>query len=571
MRTIILSLFTIAIFQTAGAQEDIPNKSNTNIMDSVMLREVVIKASKPITRIESDGFVTTIRGTVLQNLGTAKDVLGFIPGVISNNGTIEVFGKGMPIIYINGRQVRNLLEIDRLKSEKIKEIKLINNPGVKYASNTNAVIKISTNKEAGDGFALDSKSSLGYKDYFYGKEVVWMNYRKGNLDLFSTLEYNNKRAKGASENIQNTWAKNCNTTKLHMDSKSRSQLFEGQMGFNYTTKSNHSFGIFYQATHTPVRTHTKSDSENWMDQELQVSSNIDQRKKTDRLEQMVDGYYSGMWGKWSVDATFTTLWRNNKDYQSTREETSPNAIIPFSIHDKNNGRMIAGDLRLSRALHKNGTINIGSEYANSQRKDNFKSQESIINDENNKIIENNAAVYAEIMHHFGQITLQAGLRYEYIGSNYFEYEHKVNDQSRTYHEYLPSVALVIPIKRSMLQLGYSRKYNRPAYSQLSATTNYVNQYLYESGNPYLKSSYADNISLNYRYKWLILMANYKHVTNQIISIATQYGDNPDITLLKKENSAHDLNNLQIMTSIILRIHWKVLLPDIVMWSFGAIL
>lgn len=547
MRAIILSLFVILIFHTASAQENISGESDTIIVDSVMLREVVVKATKPITRIEGDGIVTTIEGTVLQNLGTAKDVLGFVPGVIYNNGSIEVFGKGAPVIYINGRQMRNSSEINLLKSEKIKEVKLINNPGAKYAASTNAVIKISTIKEIGEGFSLDTKSALGYRDYIYGKEVMWMNYRKGNLDVFSTLEYNNNRSKGSSENIQNTWAKNHNMTELHMNSKSKSQAFEGQIGFNYTSKSNHSFGIFYQASHHPLQINTKSDSKNWMNQVLQLTSIIDQHKKSNYLEQIIDAYYSGMWGNWSTEVTFTALWRSNKERQFVCEKSSFDTASLFT-HDKNNGRMIAGQWQLSRPLYK-GAINLGAEYTNSRRKDDFNGQESILNSENNNIIENNIAIYTEIMQRFGQITLQAGLRYEYIGSSYFEYGRKINDQSRVYNEFLPSITLIIPIKKSMLQLGYSRKYERPIYSQLSATTTYINQYLYESGNPFLKSAHSDNVQLNYRYKWFMLMANYKHVNDQIISVATQYGNNSDITLLKKNNSPHDLNNLQVMASV----------------------
>ena len=77
----------------------------------------------------SEALTTTIRGTVLERIGSAKDVLGYLPGITNINGSIEVLGKGAPTYYINGRKVRSLNELDILKSEKIKRIELVVNTG----------------------------------------------------------------------------------------------------------------------------------------------------------------------------------------------------------------------------------------------------------------------------------------------------------------------------------------------------------------------------------------------------------------------------------------------------------
>lgn len=112
----------------------------------------------------------------------------------------------------------------------------------------------------------------------------------------------------------------------------------------------------------------------------------------------------------------------------------------------------------------------------------------------------------------------------------------------------------------MVQLSYSKQCYRPLYSQLSNTVHYVNKYLYQSGNPYLQPSYSDNISLNLRYRWLALTANYKKVQNQIITSYTYYDDAKTIALLKKENSRNCLSNLQIMASFMPGFLWKCYYP-----------
>lgn len=120
--------------------------------DSKMLGEVVIKSSLPKTILKNGGMTTTVAGSVLEKAGTMEHLLDRIPNVSAQNGNIKVFGRGEPIIYINGRQMRDRSELDRLSSDNIKSVEVISNPGARYAASTKAVIRITTKKIQGDGF-----------------------------------------------------------------------------------------------------------------------------------------------------------------------------------------------------------------------------------------------------------------------------------------------------------------------------------------------------------------------------------------------------------------------------------
>ena len=74
--------------------------------DSYKLKGVEVKGSRPLVRIKDDALLTTIEGTYLSKMGTGNDVLAHIPGVIRNGNSIEVIGRGTPLIYINGRQMQ---------------------------------------------------------------------------------------------------------------------------------------------------------------------------------------------------------------------------------------------------------------------------------------------------------------------------------------------------------------------------------------------------------------------------------------------------------------------------------
>ena len=91
----------------------------------IWLGEVVVKGNRPSYKLTSEGLQTHVQGTVLSIMGTAEDVLKHIPGLQKKNDVYEVFGKGSPIIYVNGRLLRDLSELDQLKSEDIKNVELI--------------------------------------------------------------------------------------------------------------------------------------------------------------------------------------------------------------------------------------------------------------------------------------------------------------------------------------------------------------------------------------------------------------------------------------------------------------
>lgn len=515
--------------------------------NEIELSEVTVRGSRPQSIIDGDGLLTTITGTALSKIGTAKEVLGFIPGVINNNGAIELFGKGRPVIYINGRLIRNPIEIDQLKSEKIKQIKVISNPGARYSADTNGVIRISTIREVGDGFALDTKTTLGYRDYCYHNEQLGLNYRVGKLDLFTFISHGNNRLKGYSSNLQNSWLAQHQQSEVNIGSEVQSRRFNAQVGFNFILPEEQSFGLYYQTEYTPSKSDLNSQSIFRTDGVQIGSSHLQELRKQQHNEHLLDGYYSGRWGDWTVDLMLNAFWRNSYSAQNLMFHTVEDNHNDSELTDDYKSRLYAIELHLSRPLWK-GTINVGSEYTNTSRESVFVGNDLIINN-NNLIKENNAGLYVQLMQRFSNISLQLGLRYEHTDGSYFESETKKVTNSRRYDRLLPSATLIVPIKQLTLQLGYTKKYSRPLYSQLSSTITYTNQFLYETGNPLLKTPFTDEISLNMRYKWLIFMASYRSISNPIITTFTNYEHNPEVTLMKKDNSPNNIHNIQMMVSV----------------------
>ena len=73
-------IFHLILAQICLAQTGIANQNFGK--DTLQLREVVVRATRPLAKLNSEGFVTEVKGTVLEELGFAKDVMGMLPGVL---------------------------------------------------------------------------------------------------------------------------------------------------------------------------------------------------------------------------------------------------------------------------------------------------------------------------------------------------------------------------------------------------------------------------------------------------------------------------------------------------------
>ena len=134
--------------------------------ESVMLREVVVKSNRPVTAIKGNALVTNVAGSQLEHAGTANDVLTQVPMVLGRDGNFEVFGKGSPAIYINGREVQDLSQLSQLNSADIKNVEVITNPGAKYDASVKSVIRIRTKRPHGDGFSGTFRAQGVMQKYF---------------------------------------------------------------------------------------------------------------------------------------------------------------------------------------------------------------------------------------------------------------------------------------------------------------------------------------------------------------------------------------------------------------------
>ena len=518
--------------------------------DSYRLNGVEVKGSRPLVRIKDDAFVTTVEGSYLSKMGTGNDVLTHIPGVLHNGSNIEVLGRGTPLVYVNGRQMRDLGELNQLSSDQIKDVEVVMTPGAKYDASVRSVIRIKTIRPLGEGFSFDNKALIGINHYVFGQEELNVNYRVGGLDLFATADIEDFRMKVENKSRQDTYLQHPYPRKpvTHYRQQGitsyrpHTNIYYGKLGFNYMFDDHHAIGMTYTAASRPSRQKSNFITDAFEDETVDDHLTGDSHEKIKRIEHNVNAYYSGTIGKLSIDANTDMVIQNETTDAFTVEVAKESENRNVTTRSEAKNQLYAAKLVAGYPVWK-GKIELGAEGSSVRRTDDFLNPERIIISSSTETKESSGAVFAELTQQIGKLTAKAGLRYEHVDSRYFG---TINsDTTRTYNDIFPSAMLSYPIGKVQTRLSYARNINRPAFSQLTSDLKYINRYLYESGNPYLRPTYRDNLSLALNWKWMMAMIDYAYVHDYIISSYSSYNGDPTIALLQKNNTS-GFNNLQAM-------------------------
>ncbi len=511
--------------------------------DAQLLGEVVVKAYLPKTQAKGDAMVTTVSGTVLEKAGTAENLLDKIPNVTAQDGAVTVFGRGTPEIYINGRKIRNQQELDQLSSDNIKSVEVVSNPGARYDASVKAVIRIFTKKVEGEGFGFNNRALIRHRDEYgwSAYDQLNLNYRKNGFDLSAMLlagDYRNGNDQTfvIDTYLDKQWRQNLGLT----DQKSESKNIETTLTLNYQFDENHSIGARYNYERVPeylwiANQFAQTYCEELLYEDLHSVITMNEPETHHRS----NFYYNGRVKKWSIDFNADGLWSETKNTQVAQEDVMEGINEEdrsVTTIDTKRNELYAAKLVLSHPLAK-GNLSFGAEYSHNKRNTTYLNPEGIIADDNAMIKEGATSAFVEYAKAFNKLQMQAGLRYEHVGFDYYDAGKFVDEQSKDYSNLFPSITFSFPIKDVQVQLGYASDINRPSYHQLRSSTFYVNRYMYDKGNPFLMPSITHNVTLAGSYKWMNMYVGYSHVKDDITNQTIAYSDDdPTIGLLTLQNT-----------------------------------
>lgn len=512
------------------------------VADSKVLGEVVVKSSLPKTILKNGGMTTTVAGSVLEKAGTMEHLLDRIPNVSAQNGNIKVFGRGEPIIYINGRQMRDRSELDRLSSDNIKSVEVIANPGARYAASTKAVIRITTKKILGDGFGFDATTEGSYDEKKNAGGYARLNlyYRRNGLEL-GAYAYSSKQSSPDEKDLQQiTYLDKTLNQQDRTRWKNKTETFSSRLNASYQFDDNNSLGASISFLRNPkLQTDGKTEGSVLRDEVLTETNTSIKSEFGQNSNWSSNVYYVGKVGKLGIDFNTDWFWskgnnKNNIDehYQEVNSEIQ-NQLVSSTTSKYN--RLIASKMVLSYPLF-GGDLSVGGEYSFTNRNTNYAIIPNTLADNViDRIKEGMASAFVTYNRDFGKLNMEAGLRYENVDFKYYDDGKYMAEQSKTYGEWFPSLSLSMPIGNVQMQLSYAADIDRPNYWVLRSGVQYSNHYTYETGNPFLVSEISRNTSYDLAYKWLTFNLTYEHVSDPIYQTVEMYKDNTTIGLMRMIN------------------------------------
>ena len=485
------------------------------------LQEIIVTARHPATKLVGTTLVSTITGSNLADIGNALDVLNQLPMIKVQDNEVTVIGKSNIEIYIDGRPMRDNLELQQLLSSNIKKIELLMAPGASFESITGAVLKITTRRNFVQGLSVTDQFILERRRKWSVLDYLSLSYNTGNWDFFAdgTINHNHSLIKGSTTN---TLVYQGKETIVGSSQNNDFPTTVGSIkaGFNYA-KNNQSFGAYYRFN--PERGNFRNTGTEWVDDNQAIQDEIVKRIRAH--SHLVSLYYENTLAekcRLHFDGDFKSSVQNNRVATIYPEAPYPDV----NSTDNRNSTLWAGKLYLNIPLW-NGDFSLGTQDSYTHTSLDYQ----MLNPEVEEYIpssftdarQTSAALFASWSRMVGKFSLTAGLRYEYV-----DYVFKINgrrdeDVSRRHNLLTPDISLGYSFyDDSQISLSYKMATVKPPYSQLTGSLSYVGLHQIEGGNPLLRDEKMHDVQLFGMWKGFMLQADFTRSLDSYASVRQLY-------------------------------------------------
>ena len=511
------------LFLTTVYYHSVILAQNQEATDSLKqhLQEVIVTAKQPATKLVGTTLVSTITGSNLADIGNALDLLEQLPMIKVQDNEVTVIGKNNIEIYIDGRPMRDNMELQQLLSSNIKKVELLMAPGAAYESTTGAVLKITTKRNFVQGLSVTDRFILERRRKWSVLDYLSLSYNTGYWEFFAdgTINHNNSLIKGTTTNTLVYQGKET-IVGSSQNNAYPATVGSVKVGFNYA-KNSQSFGAYYRFN--PERGDFRDTGTEWLDDNHAIQDEIEKQIKA--RSHLVSLYYENtLVDKFRLhfDGDFKSSVQNNSVATTYPDASNPDV----NSTDKRISTLWAGKLYLNFPLW-NGDFSVGTQDSYTHTSLDYQ----MLNPEVAEYIpssltdarQTSAALFALWSRMFGKFSLTSGLRYEYV-----DYDFKINgtrdeDVSRRHNLLTPDISLGYSFNDdSQISLSYKMATVKPPYSQLTGSLSYVGLHQIEGGNPLLRDERMHDVQLFGMWKGFMLQADFTCSLDSYASVKQLY-------------------------------------------------
>lgn len=511
------------------------------------LSEVTVVAKTPLFEMDGEKVKVNVEQTSLSSVGNALDVLKRSPGVIVNSSdAVTVFGKGTPIIYLDGMQISSVDILKSIPSSEIKSIEIINNPSAKYDAGGRAVINIITIKNNLEGYNGNIIQNTLYIKSLFSYTGLRLNVTKKkwsvNVSLGTTM------GEQWSSDLYNRTYKLQDTITMQMnnsiyDKQGHANMYYYRAGVNYRFDSTSTFGFQYNGFYNARN--DVSENANTITQDsidlyvlktstktkpLSINNNItaNYTKRFDTLG--TELFVAAQYGDFNI-----------KNISNIHQETTFGGLttnLEKRNTNQNNINIISAQIDFTKVFNRKWKLESGIKEtyiskASDIKFENYKTNDGWVSDPNYlngfSFNENIGAAYSELRFKQKKLNARLGGRAELTNSDGFS---KTTNQSliqRQYLNFFPSAFVGYDFTKDLTAaVTLSSRITRPTFQDLDPFINYIDSLTSFRGNPYLlpEYTYSAEASLIYM-KEASLTFNYSRTNGALRLVVDKLNDGSD--------------------------------------------
>ena len=518
--------------------------------DSENIDEVVVTAQ--LIRREADRFVVDIANSPIAIGKDGEELLKSAPGVWIQDDKISINGSSGSKIYLNDREVKMedeqlIAYLRSLRADDIQRIEVIPQSGADYdASSSGGIIKITTKRRIDSG--LMGSASLvaqGGKGAYNIMPSVSLNYNRGKVNAYGRAWV------GTSGNDYITAEHTDYTSGTVIDAESQLSSITtwggGNIGIVYDINNKHSIGGEVQYNYYGGGTSTDT----WTQHTATATTRSDGVYENSYNSQMVTATLNYIYKLDDKGSTlkfigdYTNSKSPNYDEYFDSEENPETLIQRDSTYRSNTlsrNQLGTATVALEKVLSPKVTLKAGVKYTYNNN-DNLADYEYMAgevwmpNTEKSYDIgytENIGAAYVIASARLGRVSLVGGLRGEYTN-----FQDKSGDVKQNYFDLFPNANISYALTKDgaySIIAQYARTISRPSFWALSPNETKISEYMIQRGNPNLKPSYDNSVSVTavLKYKYTITLG-VKITENAIQQATIVDAENPELLILQTIN------------------------------------
>jgi hypothetical protein len=549
----------LAVLTTQLSADSAHTSFTYTLHASQSLQGATVTASKSLMR--QDGDMTIIDPEPLAAASTSGyEVLEKTPGIIADqDGNFFMTSTTPATIYINGREMKmsNSDIATMLKSlppNSIERIEIMRTPSAKFdASGGGGIINVVLKK--GVKIGLTGSVNAGAQQGVYGNQNVGVNlsysdgsksgYLNMNFAKRKSLEHISSRRKLNTDSLLQQTAETIYDAKNVYLGYGGSKTFgtkwdlsyDGRLSGNFNNNNTGNRSLISQASSSELSDNissTTNDGHNW-----NVDQSIDTRYKIDTSgsEWTAEMSWNGTFGKNRQDLTSSFIQPSQVDIisggdvitQRHNYTLQTDAKLKYKYRLTFEGGIKSTNTSFHHSSDFTATYN-GTVYPDPYRSITYKYSEHI------------HAAYVQFSKQLlKDIIIKPGLRLEHTDMDGQQTrpgntEFSIRRTDLFPYLYISKKVMTIAGYELRAYLVYRKTIQRPAYDYMNPYQRFIDQYLYETGNPALRPQFTHNYEANVSIDERPLIAvGFNDVQDIFANVIYQREDNPSLAYRTWDN------------------------------------